>query len=80
VSRTPPPCHNCDNCDAGLVTTELPDALPFPLCSRVEHTTFGPGIVMRYAGETMVVLFESVGYRTLAIDLVLEQGLLNAAA
>jgi len=75
-----PPCESCDNCDAGLVTAQLPDSLPFPLRSRVEHKAFGPGIVMRYAGETMVVLFESVGYRTLAIDLVLEQELLRAAA
>jgi hypothetical protein len=37
-------------------------------------------MVMRYAGDTMVVLFDSVGYRTLAIDLVLEKDLLTAAA
>jgi ATP-dependent DNA helicase RecQ len=75
----PAPCDNCDNCEAGLVMAEASSSLPFPLRSRVEHTVFGPGLVMRYAGDTMVVLFESVGYRTLAIDLVLEQGLLTAA-
>ncbi len=37
-------------------------------------------MVMRYAGQTMVVLFDSVGYRTLAVDLVMEKGLLTPAA
>jgi ATP-dependent DNA helicase RecQ len=75
-----PPCSNCDNCEAGLVIAGSGESRPFPLHSRVEHTAFGTGMVMRYSWETMVVLFESVGYRTLAIDLVLEQGLLTAAA
>jgi hypothetical protein len=35
---------------------------------------------MRYAGETMVVLFDTVGYRTLAVEVVLENGLITLAA
>jgi hypothetical protein len=34
---------------------------------------------MRYAGDTMVVLFDAVGYRTLARDVVLARELLAAA-
>lgn len=74
-----PPCDNCDNCEAGLPAEQEVEH-PFPINSQVVHTTWGPGIVMRYAGDTMVVLFDSVGYRTLGIDLVLEEGLLEAAS
>jgi len=74
----PPPCDNCDNCEAGRPEMENVDR-PFPLNSRVEHAVWGPGIVMRYAGDTMVVLFDAVGYRTLALDVVLAQELLAAA-
>jgi ATP-dependent DNA helicase RecQ len=75
-----PPCDKCDNCEAGLSLAGATAVQPFPLKSWVEHTVWGPGMVMRYAGDTMVVLFDSVGYRTLAIDLVLSKDLLTAAA
>jgi ATP-dependent DNA helicase RecQ len=74
-----PPCDRCDNCEAGL-PVEVEAEHPFPINSQVTHTTWGPGMVMRYAGDTMVVLFDSVGYRTLGIDLVMEEGLLQAAS
>jgi ATP-dependent DNA helicase RecQ len=75
-----PPCGNCDTCEAGTWVAEPPDAMPFPLNSRVEHPEWGPGMVLRYAGDAVVVLFDSVGYRTLAVDLVLEKDLLTQAA
>ncbi len=75
-----PPCGNCDNCEAGLVIATTSAAQPFPIKSRVEHKVWGPGMVMRYAGDTMVVLFDSVGYRTLAMDLVMAKELLTPAA
>jgi ATP-dependent DNA helicase RecQ len=75
-----PPCGNCDNCEAGLSLSRPSAAQPFPIKSRVKHKEWGPGRVMRYAGDTMVVLFDSVGYRTLAIDLVMEKELLSPAA
>src|SRR5215216_5046600 len=71
-----PPCDNCDNCLAGRSVTKSSSAGPFPIDSQVVHKLWGPGMVMRYAGDTMVVLFDSVGYRTLAVDLVMEEGLL----
>ena len=64
--HTPP----CDNCLSGLSAARPPSAQLFPINSQVVHKTWGPGLVMRYAGDTMVVLFDFVGYRTRAIDLV----------
>ena len=74
------PCQHCDNCDEGRVAADTPRELPFPLQSLVEHTEWGAGRVLRYAGETIVVLFNTVGYRTLALDLVLSKELLMTAA
>ena len=75
-----PPCDNCDNCLAGLSGAKPPSTKPFPIDSQVVHQAWGPGLVMRYAGDTMVVLFDSVGYRTLAVDVVMERGLLAQGA
>jgi ATP-dependent DNA helicase RecQ len=74
------PCQNCDNCDAGLVAAGSTQEHPFPLQSLVEHKAWGPGRVLRYAGETILVLFDTVGYRTLALELVLSKDLLITAA
>jgi ATP-dependent DNA helicase RecQ len=74
-----PPCGNCDNCDAGLVESE-PDAVrPFEIGTLVTHSEWGQGEVQRYDANRVVVLFESVGYRTLDLELVEEKGLLQAA-
>ena len=75
-----PPCDNCDNCLAGRSVTKSSSAQPYPIDSQVVHKLWGPGMVMRHAGDTMVVLFDSVGYRTLAVDLVMEEGLLARGA
>jgi ATP-dependent DNA helicase RecQ len=37
----------------------------------------GDGSVQRYNGDTIVVLFDETGYRTLALDLVAARGLLK---
>jgi ATP-dependent DNA helicase RecQ len=71
------PCWNCDNCDAGLVKPD--DAVrPFPIGAAVTHKSWGPGEVQRYDRDRVVVLFDSVGYRTLDLGLVEEEGLLEA--
>jgi ATP-dependent DNA helicase RecQ len=70
------PCGNCDNCDAGHGAPE-PGAQPFPAGAEVEHQNWGPGLVQRYEGDQVVVLFESVGYRTLGVDMVLDRQLLR---
>ena len=75
----PEPCGRCDTCDAGTAQ-QAPDASasPFPVDSSVEHTAWGAGRVMRYEGDRVVVLFDDVGYRTLALQTVLERDLLRS--
>jgi ATP-dependent DNA helicase RecQ len=74
-----PPCGNCDNCDAGLVEPELEEERPFEVGATVTHNEWGPGEVQRYDNDRVVVLFESVGYRTLDLELVTEKELLTVA-
>jgi ATP-dependent DNA helicase RecQ len=73
------PCLNCDTCAAGTATDQ-PDAAesPFDLQSTVRHASWGDGVVMRYEGDRIVVLFEEVGYKTLLLSAVQERGLLEA--
>jgi ATP-dependent DNA helicase RecQ len=75
-----PTCGNCDNCEAGLVTPAHQGREPFPTGAGVTHVRWGTGQVVRYEDDTITILFESVGYRTLALDLVQEEGLLTAAS
>ena len=72
------PCGFCDNCKAGVVVEDS-GSQPFPLNSRVVHSSWGEGQVMRYEGDKMVILFDEVGYKTLGVDLVRQRGLLNEA-
>jgi len=73
-----PPCGNCDVCDAGK-SKATPEDVPFPLGGRVAHTTWGEGVVQRYEDDQVVVLFDDVGYKTLALDVVVEREILRAA-
>jgi ATP-dependent DNA helicase RecQ len=70
-------CLHCDNCDAG--TSEEAADRPYPIGSRVRHNEWGEGTVSHYEGDRLVVLFTDAGYRTLALGLVREKGLLDAA-
>jgi ATP-dependent DNA helicase RecQ len=74
------PCGNCDTCEAGTAQ-EQPDAAesPFELQSRVSHSAWGGGVVMRYEGDRIVVLFDEVGYKTLLLEAVAARGLLQPA-
>jgi ATP-dependent DNA helicase RecQ len=69
-------CGNCDNDDAGH-GTPAPGERPFEVGSLVAHREWGKGLVQRYDGDEMYVLFDSVGYKTLSIELVEERGLLE---
>ncbi|HEY9676231.1 MAG TPA: RecQ family ATP-dependent DNA helicase [Waterburya sp.] len=71
------PCGFCDNCKAGIVVEGDADSQPFPLNSRVVHSAWGEGLVMRYEGDKIVILFDEVGYKTLGINLVKRRGLLD---
>ena len=70
------PCGCCDNCQAGLIVPDSAE-MPFALNSRVAHAKWGEGAVMRYEGDKITVLFDEVGYKTLALEVVLEAELLK---
>jgi ATP-dependent DNA helicase RecQ len=74
------PCGNCDNCLSGRSdSAERPAEVPFAVGSRVAHGDWGEGVVQRYDDAAVVVLFDDVGYKTMALDVVLERALLRAA-
>ncbi len=77
-----PPCGNCDYCQSNHQPTVIPSPastadLPFPLNSRVAHAKWGEGLVMRYEGDKLTILFDAVGYKTLAVTVVQENQLLE---
>ncbi|MEU4419794.1 RecQ family ATP-dependent DNA helicase [Actinoplanes sp. NPDC024001] len=75
------PCGHCDNCADGTAqaVAEAEAEGPFPVHSRVAHGEWGQGTVMNYEEERMTVLFDSVGYKTLSVPVVVEQELLTGA-
>lgn len=74
-----PPCGHCDNCEAGHGVPEAGGDEPFAVGARVAHGQWGEGVVQRYDAEAVVVLFDEVGYKTLALDVVREREILTAA-
>jgi superfamily II DNA helicase RecQ len=81
------PCDACDNCRSGAVAeggtasaTASATAQPFAVNTAVEHDAWGKGTVLRYEGDTMTVLFDAAGYKTLATEVVVEQQLLRSLA
>jgi ATP-dependent DNA helicase RecQ len=74
------PCGHCDNCRAGKTTPADAAAEPFALGVRVAHPEWGEGVVQRYEHDrAVVVLFDEVGYKTLALEVVRERDLLEPA-
>jgi ATP-dependent DNA helicase RecQ len=70
-------CGHCDNCLAGNGPAAVAaSADPYPVHSAVRHTEWGGGMVLGYEGDRMLVLFDEVGYKTLSVPVVREQGLL----
>ena len=72
------PCGNCDTCISGSATAHLIDLRddaasmtdgpgPYVLNAQVSHREWGHGVVMRHESDRITVLFEQVGYRTLAL-------------
>jgi ATP-dependent DNA helicase RecQ len=74
-----PPCGRCDNCEKGLTRPPRSD-VPFAVGARVAHGTWGAGVVQRYEDESVVVLFDDAGYKTLAVDVVVARGLLQPSS
>jgi ATP-dependent DNA helicase RecQ len=60
------PCGNCDTCQSGAVAA-APGG-PFPVGARVRHPKWGEATVQRYEEDKVVVLFDSVGYKALVLD------------
>ena len=74
------PCDACDNCDAGrteAVAAAAGGSARFGAAQRVRHVEWGEGEVVRADDDTVVVVFDDKGYRTLSLELVEERGLLE---
>jgi ATP-dependent DNA helicase RecQ len=76
------PCGRCDTCRSETGATPMQvvthlDGLRAE--SDVKHRRFGRGTVTDLTRDTITVLFDRVGYRTLAADLVRERKLLTPA-
>jgi ATP-dependent DNA helicase RecQ len=88
------PCGACDNCISGRTAVAMmaasaaaaahngsaPGSHTFTLEDLVRHTRWGTGRIVRVEADRVVVLFDEVGYRTLATAAVVEQGLLTRVA
>ncbi len=76
------PCDHCDNCEAGIVednpptTAEANGKHPFAMKSRINHSKYGEGTVMRYDDEKIVILFDTAGYKSLVTTFAVEKGLI----
>ncbi len=68
----PDPCGNCDNCDAGRSTPARAPAAgaQFAPGARVSHQQWGPGSVLENDGDRITVLFDTAGYKELAVSVI----------
>jgi len=87
-------CGACDNCIMKTIDTSVKvvhsarhdqpavhvPTVPFRTGDWVQHRKWGGGTVQTIEGDTVTVHFPDVGYKTLALDLVLSSGLLQLAA
>lgn len=76
------PCGNCDTCSSGSAYrwAEEHDAgmeEDFPLAARVNHETWGTGVVMHTEADRLTVFFDDAGYKVLSLAAVKEGGLLE---
>ena len=71
------PCGACDLCDSGRHVER--GEQPFAVGSRILHSAWGEATVQRYEAGKIVLLFDTVGYKSLDIALAVERGLLSPA-
>ncbi|MDQ3699424.1 MAG: RecQ family ATP-dependent DNA helicase [Chloroflexota bacterium] len=69
-------CTLCDNSVRGCLGSAASGGAFVP-GEPVEHPAWGGGAVQRLKGDTVTVLFDAVGYKTLSLPGVLEQDLLR---
>ena len=80
-----PEWARCERCDVDMLHqhTSANAARPsgaFAINDRVEHRSLGGGVVQRVTDDTVTVLFDKSGYKTLALDLIVEADLLRITA
>lgn len=77
-------CGSCDNClkanENTAIRIDAPavpvPASPFHTGSNVTHKKWGAGTIQTMENNTVTVHFPDVGYKTLALDVVLSAGIL----
>jgi ATP-dependent DNA helicase RecQ len=78
-----PPCGTCDRCEEdtrpsdGAAAGGASAEAPFEVGQRVEHEAWGEGLVGQIDGDTLTVVFDTVGYKKLSLGLVMEGALLR---
>lgn len=78
-------CNFCDNDRLHAAQPRVVIATPTPIDTRftpgdaVRHQAWGPGVVQDATSDTITVLFDQVGYKTLDLAAVSKQGLLQHA-
>src|SRR3712207_5912830 len=76
-----PPCGHCDVCERrGEDVAVDEENSPFTVGERVSHSEWGTGTVGQVEDDQVTVVFDTVGYKTLGVDLVVERGLLEPSA
>jgi ATP-dependent DNA helicase RecQ len=74
-----PPCGTCDVCERrGAALARSADDGCFAVGDRVRHAAWGGGSVGQVEDGQITVVFDTVGYKTLAVDVVVEKNLLEA--
>ena len=74
-----PPCGGCDVClRRGDEVARTEEDGRFAVGDRVRHAEWGGGSVAQVEDGQITVVFDTVGYKTLGVDIVLERALLEA--
>jgi ATP-dependent DNA helicase RecQ len=80
------PCGHCDTCEAGTARAADPEADAaaadegLDTRTRVRHVEWGDGVVMATEPDRVTVLFAEHGYKTLSLDAVRDNDLLEPVA
>jgi len=70
-------CGNCDTCDRGTAHEQPEDAGELRTGTDAHHDLWGRGVVMSVEDDRLTVLFDDVGYKTLARESVGNEGVLT---
>ena len=71
-------CGACDNCRSGVAPEPADEqTAEYAVQSHVTHDEFGAGVVTDVEEDRLTVLFDDVGYRMLAREVVVAEGLLR---